>query len=815
MKRLWLLFMVLIVAVVPEAEAQQVVRGRIFDAATGASLPAATIQIEGTYRGTITNADGAYELQVETLPATLIVRYIGYETARRTLSAGDAEEQDFRLQPVAYQLDEIVVSGEDPAIRIMREVIERKKRWRATLESYETEAYNRFTISNDTGIVSIIETFTTAFWDRERGMKETLKGRRETANLNIEENLPAALFVTNLYDDNIEAGGYTLIGVTHPNALRHYNFRLEGTRFIDDKEVYDISVAPKNKLKSAFVGRVSVLDSAYALIDVELRPGEAFLFPQPIERYDVTYRQQFSNFGGDSWLPVDFRADIAVEVSFGGLLSFPAFNIDQVSRFTDYAVNVPLPDSLYADDDYLTVDSVAVASDSLLSREGVAVPLSEPEQVAYAGIDSTMGLEKAFAPTGLLARFVDLDDDGDDDEDQSSNRQRRRPEIFNQLDLEPELWYNRVDAFHGGLSVEIDAGRHLTLGGGGGWSSGLDDGDEWSYHGEARVEFDRGDDEVFVEGRYEAGTAERYESDLYSLFLNSFAVLFGGDDYFDYHRREGFSATAGYQVDRWDATLAVGYRNAEYSTLSRTTSYDLFGGNNPLRENPPVPGGTLRAVTASLAIGDDFNPAGLFGQRRLALDVEHSAPGGLNSDFDYTRYRLTFDWRQNTLASRRLIPNALDLRLVAGTASGNLPLQRAFIVDGSLGTYRPFGAMRTLTGVPYEGDEVLALFWEHNFRTLPFEMLGLRALAQRGYNIIVFGGHARTWIDTADPPDDPLVSFVIPPNAPDGFHHEIGLSFSGLFGFFRLDFAKRLDSGFANSFDSDGFTIGFGAARIF
>ena len=635
-------------------------------------------------------------------------------------------------------------------------------------------------------------------------MKETLKGRRETANLDIEENLPAALFVTNLYDDDIEVGGYTLIGVTHPKALRHYDFRLEGTRFLDDKEVYDISVKPRNKLKSAFVGRVSVLDSAYALIDVELRPGEAFLFPQPIERYEVTYRQQFSNFGGDFWLPVDFRADIALEVSFGGLLAFPAFNIDQVSRFTDYDVNIPLPDSLFADDDYLTVDSVAVSADTVLAQEGVAVPLSQSEEIAYAGIDSTMRLEEAFAPTGPLARFVKFDDDEEGGD--GSGRRSMRRQLSENVDLEPELWYNRVDAFHGGLGVEIEAGEHLTLGGGGGWSSGLDDGDQWSYRGEARLEFGRRN-EVFLEGRYDARTALRYQTDRYNRLFNSVAVLFGGDDYYDYYRSEGLALTTGYHVDDLEATLSVGYRVEEHAPLALTTSYDLFGTNNPLRRNPVVQRGTLRAVSASLVIGDDLNLGGIVGQRRLELNIEHSTPDGLNSDFDYTRYALIFDWRQNTFASRRLLPNTLDVRLVAGTSSGNLPAQRTFIADASMGFYRPFGALRTLTGFPYEGDEVFALFWEHNFRTVPFEMLGLRALAERGYNILLFGGHARTWIDLGDLPDDPTSSFFLPPHAPDGFHHELGLSFSGLFGFFRLDFAKRLDA--------DGFTVGIGAARIF
>ncbi|MFV1980322.1 MAG: carboxypeptidase-like regulatory domain-containing protein, partial [Rhodothermia bacterium] len=165
MKHLCLLGLVLPLAFVSEAGAQSVIRGTIVDAETGEALPAATIQVEGTYRGTITNVDGLYELGLgelglDALPVTLVIRYIGYETERRVLPASSSDLQNFQLRPVVYEAEEIVITGEDPAIRIMREVIERKKVWRAALETYDAIAYNRFAISNDTGIVSIIETVT-------------------------------------------------------------------------------------------------------------------------------------------------------------------------------------------------------------------------------------------------------------------------------------------------------------------------------------------------------------------------------------------------------------------------------------------------------------------------------------------------------------------------------------------------------------------------------------------------------------------------------------------------------------------------------
>ena len=64
------------------AQGQHLVVGTVSDARTGMTLPSATVQIEGTYQGTITNAEGAFSLRVRELPATLLVRFIGYETAR-------------------------------------------------------------------------------------------------------------------------------------------------------------------------------------------------------------------------------------------------------------------------------------------------------------------------------------------------------------------------------------------------------------------------------------------------------------------------------------------------------------------------------------------------------------------------------------------------------------------------------------------------------------------------------------------------------------------------------------------------------------
>ncbi len=679
MKHLCLLGLVLPLAFVSEAGAQSVIRGTIVDAETGEALPAATIQVEGTYRGTITNVDGLYELGLDALgldalPVTLIIRYIGYETERRVLSASSSDLQNFQLRPVVYEAEEVVITGEDPAIRIMREVIERKKVWRAALETYDAIAYNRFAISNDTGIVSIIETVTEAFWDKERGIREVLKARRETSNMEIEA-LPAALFVTNLYDDDIEISGHNLMGVTHPDALSEYRFILEGTRRLNDQTVFDISVRPKRRTKSAFVGRVSVLDSAYAMIDVELTPGESFVFPPPLERFDVTYRQQFSNFGGDYWLPVDFRAELELKLSFGFLLSFPSIGIAQVSRFTDYHVNSTTPDSLFEDDDILVVDSASVASDLLLATEGVAVPLSESERIAYVEIDSTLAMSKAFAPSGLLAQFVKVDTEDNED------RRRRKAssssrKLLTNTSVVPELWYNRVDQFHGGAEVRLDFLRRLTLSGGAGYNIAPDSVDRWTYRVRGKLEVGSAR-RAFVEGGYQFGSVTRYDSQLYSRLLNGAAVVLGGADYYDYYQREGFDVAVGYGF-RWsEATLTFGYRQEDHSSLAKTVA-EVPLGDRVLRPNPEIQPGRLKALVGTVSIGDRENTFGAVGRNRLLVQVEQG--GG---DFGYTRFAVVGDLRLPTFFRRRLIPNTLDIHMVAGTRSGELPLQRFGTVEGS------------------------------------------------------------------------------------------------------------------------------------
>jgi hypothetical protein len=779
--------------------AQKVIEGTVRDAETGETLPSANIVIQDAYRGTITNRDGTYTLTIpdSLLPATLQVRYIGYNSGERDIEANAGRRQDFELQPSVSELEEIVVTGE-PGLSIMELVIQRKQQWRSKLKIYKAEAYTRQNLSNDTAIVSITESVSTVYWDDEKGHREVLKWREQTANIDADQNLAGVSYLPNFYDDNVEIAGFDVVGVTHPDALSYYDFEVLEQLTMDGQPVYRIKVIPKRKLQPLFKGEVYVLDEEFALLEVELKPNDVVRFPPPVQEFDLSYSQQFSNYGGDFWLPVDARISGTIKIGVIGL-KFPRLSFRQMSKLTDYRVNIPLPDSLYKEDDLFSVDSTAMGGDSLVIASIERVPLSEEEQQAYATLDSTQTLEKAFQPTGFLARFVDFSDDSEDT-DETGSVDGSRFNIPGQF--APRLRYNRVDELFGGLKYSLRPFKRLELSVNGGYSTGYN---EFSYGGGARYRWSAGRIRSNIGVKYNAQTATRYDSQIINPTLSSISNVLGYENYFDYYRDEGFRFFGGLRDSRTRLSLQAAFNSGEHSSLQTETAFDILGQSRTPRINPAINEGRLNSLEAK--VGYNLNEGysfGVAGRNRIEFNVEYS-DDALDSDFDFTRYSTHIDWSFNTFFKRRLFPNTLNISVDAGTFSGRLPLQKFGSIDVAPNIFSPFEGLRTRRFQPYEGEQYAALNFEHNFRTIPFELLGLRPLVERNLGIIVFGGAARSWVsDERSQQIFNRTGFI--PNTTDGFHLEAGVSLNSILNLFRVDFAVRLDE--------PAFLLGVGITRF-
>lgn len=783
-----LLLLIFFTLFVSERSYSQVeITGSVTEIESGEGLPAATVLIVGSYRGTITNNEGFFSLNIDSLPVTLQFRYIGFETQELTIQKEPDSPFSIEMIPSIASLGEITVTGDDPGLSIMELVIERKKIWRSTLNNYQVDAYTRQSLSNDTSIVSITESSSIAYWDRIEGHREVQLTRRQTMNITEDNNFAGVRYLPNFYDDNIEIAGYNLVGITHPNTTRYYGFKLLDTQQMDGKPLYKIEVIPKRTRQPLFEGIAWVLGRDYALLEVVLTPNDVVSFPPPIQDFNLAYKQQFSNYGGEYWLPVDMRIEGLIRIGMIGL-QFPSMKFSQISRLSDYEINTSIPDSIFSNEEFLVrADSSEIEGQTLSSEP---IPLTEEEMLAYETIDSTKTIEEAFKPEGFLAKMIE------DDTSEDSERSGLSNLIPN--GLTPRWRYNRMDGHHVGLNYqkrvdEIGLSTEIFAG--------------YSFHSQnwdygisfSKKLIDLNGSAIDLLAGYEEKTDTRYQSELYRLGFGSINTFIGGGDYFDYFRNEKMTAGLRLQSILPRTDFTINFHRELQSSFDNVEVFDnsLFGNHDPRRDNIAIEDGILHSVKFELGYNVEAQNYGFTGKRQIRLISEFSNES-IGSDFNFSKHTVKIDWNLNTFYQRRLFANTLDFHLTAGTSIGELPLQRFGAIDGSMNRFTPFGSLKTRYSLPYEGNRFWLATAEHNFRTIPFELLGLRYLVEKGWGLILFGGAGYAEAD-GDYPDTLLTS--------DGVHSEVGISLNGIFGLVRLDFAKRLDR--------PGSFIGFSVARYF
>lgn len=85
-------------------------KGVIIDNTTKEPLIGATVQIEGTTIGAITDIDGKFELkQLQGKSCNLIIQYVSYKSQRIAVTSEQKEELVIALSPDNQQLDEVTV----------------------------------------------------------------------------------------------------------------------------------------------------------------------------------------------------------------------------------------------------------------------------------------------------------------------------------------------------------------------------------------------------------------------------------------------------------------------------------------------------------------------------------------------------------------------------------------------------------------------------------------------------------------------------------------------------------------------------------
>ena len=108
---LHLLVIALLLGISISISAQVTVKGVIIDDETRERLVGATIILKETTIGTVTNANGEFELAVEApIPFTIIISYMGYVSQELAIDS-PGHELIISLTPEAYRIDDVMIKG--------------------------------------------------------------------------------------------------------------------------------------------------------------------------------------------------------------------------------------------------------------------------------------------------------------------------------------------------------------------------------------------------------------------------------------------------------------------------------------------------------------------------------------------------------------------------------------------------------------------------------------------------------------------------------------------------------------------------------
>lgn len=751
------------------------IEGWVLDAVKQTPLPSANIRLAGTNRGTITNRDGAYLLRAPEGSNTLIFSHIGYisDTLRVDLRA-DLKYEAW-LQPTLIELPTMTVSGGDLARAVIRRAIEAKEGLYKDLDSYKFEAFTRRSISREDSIAGITEGYSYGYWRKGESLREEVRQYRATQNLPDLSGIQGVLAIVDFSRDDVELAGNRYVGPLHPNAFRWYDYRLEEITLQDGLEIYRILMEPRSKMVPLLRGTVDIADSTYALVGIDLVPAEPIVFPF-VDQLTIHWAQRFLKQEQGYWLPGDIRTDGEVKVGIGPI-QIPRIGFSQTSVIYDYNINVAIPDSIFERSGPIVELPEASEEDSTFWIEHEVLPLTVEEEFAYSSLDSTETLDKLFAPPGFSLEA---------EADALTLSGSVGGNIFGGILDGLDGHYNRVEGSYMGFGVSQDsiAGVFELEGHAGyGFSSG-----RWSWKTALSVPFGHTPPGMNQFGSRSSGVSvilfDRVvpspSAGFYPGFLNSLLTMLSKDDYFDYHASRGWRIDMSLPVSSLIG-LDVHYAVETHRSVSVTTNWSLLNKNEIFRPNPPVSleGAEWNRFGGKLTVGIPEGVAGLIAGRGMSLGAERGSTEWNGEERSYIRVDGVLSFTMPTFTSRFLFHPQLSLRMAGGWSSRELPRELWRAPENALGIYGPVGALRGARHRELAGQRYAVITAEHNFRSMPFILLGMRGISRKGIELIVHGGLARSWREGIGIPE--RISYA-----------EAGFGIGRLADILRLDVTRRL-----------------------
>ena len=247
--------------------------GKVIDAKTKKVIESASLSIENSNIGTISNADGEFVLKVPSnfLSSNVIISLLGYETKVLKLSEWSTSENTIRLNSATTQLQPVNITAFKDAENLVRMVFKDKNKNVLKSPLYMT-AFYRETIKRRNRNVSLTEAVVNILKQPLSSSKRDAillnKARKSTDYKRLDTvsvKLQGGPFST-IHLDIMKYPEYIFTDV----ALNSYEFTFGPSTTIDDKNVYVVNFKPKNNvLNLNYTGQLFIDPNALTLVSAD------------------------------------------------------------------------------------------------------------------------------------------------------------------------------------------------------------------------------------------------------------------------------------------------------------------------------------------------------------------------------------------------------------------------------------------------------------------------------------------------------------------------------------------------------------------
>ena len=417
-----LLFIYFSLCFLAKLHAQQyTIKGKVFSAENKEALPFVPVIIKGTSIGAQTDFDGNFIIKTNKLGDSIVATYFGYKRSARKINKNlTTQELNIPMLNEGVALEEVMVkAGENPAHRIIRNVIASKERNnRDKLEAYEYETYNKVEFDlnripkemRDKKVLKpikfVFDNVDSSFSDEKPSLpffmiesisdfyfKKTPKRKREVVkaskitgieNTSISQVMGDMYQNINIYDNNILVFNKQFSSPISNDGFFYYKYYLEDSSFIGNHWCYHIRFKPKRSQELSFTGNIWIADTAWAVKRLEMSiPKDANI--NFINSVSVT--QEFT-YADSAWM---LRKD-RLTIDFSPEKKAIGFYGRKTTSYKDIKLNIKHEDKFYDLGDKIDVNDDATKKSDEFWQKNRHDSLNMRELKIYKMIDTIQTL---------------------------------------------------------------------------------------------------------------------------------------------------------------------------------------------------------------------------------------------------------------------------------------------------------------------------------------------------------------------------------------------------------------------------------------